>query len=130
MTDRGYGGRGGGGRGSGRGDYSVRGGHGHGGAPQEKPKKEAILNLAKYVDKEIRVKFMGGREVVGTLKGYDQLMNLVMDDVEEIKHDPSNGNTTGERRTLGLAVLRGTNLTLISPVDGFDIIENPFVQAE
>jgi len=61
--------------------------------------------------------------VVGTLKGYDQLMNLVMDDVEEIKHDPSNGNTTGERRTLGLAVLRGTNLTLISPVDGFDIIE-------
>lgn len=61
--------------------------------------------------------------VVGTLKGYDQLMNLVMDDVEELLHDPSSGSVTGERRTLGLAVLRGTNLMLISPVDGFDIIE-------
>jgi len=50
-------------------------------------------------------------------------MNLVMDDVEELLHDPSSGSVTGERRTLGLAVLRGTNLMLISPVDGFDIIE-------
>lgn len=78
------------------------------------------------------MKFSGGREgtvylnlriVVGVLKGYDQLMNLVMDDVEELLHDPSSGSVTGERRTLGLAVLRGTNLMLISPVDGFDIIE-------
>ena len=29
------------------------------------------------------VKFSGGREVTGTLKGFDQLMNLVLDDVEE-----------------------------------------------
>lgn len=50
-------------------------------------------------------------------------MNLVMDDVEELLHDPSTGNTTGERRTLGLAVLRGTNLMFISPVEGFDMIE-------
>ncbi|WFD16705.1 U6 snRNP-associated protein Lsm7 [Malassezia arunalokei] len=107
-------------RGGGRGGHSGRGG----GHVHDKPKKEAILNLAKYVDKQIRVKFMGNREaVVGTLKGYDQLMNLVMDDVEELLHDPSSGSVTGERRTLGLAVLRGTNLMLISPVDGFDIIE-------
>ena len=70
LMHQGYGGRGGGGRGSGRGDYSVRGGHGHGGAPQEKPKKEAILNLAKYVDKEIRVKFMGGREGMYRILGW------------------------------------------------------------
>ncbi|KXN87574.1 U6 snRNA-associated Sm-like protein LSm7, partial [Leucoagaricus sp. SymC.cos] len=63
-----------------------------GGAPQssapsaqDKPKREAILDLSKYVNEPIRVKFMGGREggVVGTLKGYDQLLNLVLDDVEE-----------------------------------------------
>ena len=116
------------GRGGGRGGHGGRGG----GHVHDKPKKEAILNLAKYVDKQIRVKFMGNREgtlcchliaVVGTLKGYDQLMNLVMDDVEELLHDPSSGSVTDERRTLGLAVLRGTNLMLISPVDGFDIIE-------
>lgn len=62
-------------------------------------------------------------EVVGTLKGYDQLMNLVMDDVEEILHNPTNGDSTGDRRSLGLAVMRGTNLTLISPVNGFEMIE-------
>lgn len=50
-------------------------------------------------------------------------MNLVMDDVEELLHNPANGETTDQRRSLGLAVLRGTNLTLISPVDGFEMIE-------
>ncbi|EKM76554.1 hypothetical protein AGABI1DRAFT_131111 [Agaricus bisporus var. burnettii JB137-S8] len=52
-------------------------------AQDNKPKREAILDLAKYVNEPIRVKFMGGREVVGTLKGYDQLLNLVLDDVQE-----------------------------------------------
>ncbi|KAL4401626.1 U6 snRNP-associated protein Lsm7 [Malassezia pachydermatis] len=125
MSERTHGNRGG--RGGGRGGHQGRNDNAR---SQEKPKKEAILNLAKYVDKQIRVKFSGGREVVGTLKGYDQLMNLVMDDVEEILHESLSGNTTGDRRTLGLAVLRGTNLTLISPVDGFEMIENPFAQGE
>jgi U6 snRNA-associated Sm-like protein LSm7 len=35
------------------------------------------------MDKEITVKFNGGREVTGTLKGYDALMNLVLDGVKE-----------------------------------------------
>jgi len=30
------------------------------------------------------IHFSGGREIVGTLKGYDQVANLVMDDVFEI----------------------------------------------
>lgn len=28
----------------------------------DKPKREAILDLSKYVNERIRVKFMGGRE--------------------------------------------------------------------
>lgn len=35
---------------------------GGGGAQQEKPKKENILDLSKYMDKEVQVKFNGGRE--------------------------------------------------------------------
>lgn len=35
------------------------------------------------MDKDITVKFNGGREVTGTLKGYDALMNLVLDEVKE-----------------------------------------------
>lgn len=51
--------RGRGGRGGDR-----RGGRGgaHGSQQVEKPKKENILDLTKYMDKEITVKFNGGRE--------------------------------------------------------------------
>jgi len=62
------GGRGSGrGRGGGEGESSHRGGRGGrggGGGHQqaERPKKENILDLARYMDKEIGVKFNGGRE--------------------------------------------------------------------
>ncbi|KAI9825526.1 MAG: hypothetical protein M1819_000518 [Sarea resinae] len=79
------------------------------------------------MDKEITVKFNGGREVIGTLKGYDQLMNLVLDDVKELMRDDE-GNESS--RPLGLIVARGTLLVLISPVDGSEEIANPFVQQE
>ncbi|KAI5284285.1 Sm-like protein lsm7 [Ascosphaera aggregata] len=100
------GGRGGGGAGGGRGGYNQRGGGGSGasfrggshsssqggssasgtasGSDRDKPKRESIIDLNKYMDKEICVKFSGGREVTGILKGYDQLMNLVLDDVKEV----------------------------------------------
>ncbi|KAF2726352.1 LSM-domain-containing protein [Polychaeton citri CBS 116435] len=79
------------------------------------------------MDREINVKFNGGREVTGTLKGYDQLMNLVLDDVKEVTRDEE-GNTS--TRSLGLLVARGTLLVLLSPVDGSEQIANPFVQED
>lgn len=64
MADRGGHQRGG--RGGGRGDHRGGRGGGRGGAhnnqSHEKPKKENILDLAKYMDKKIVVKFTGGRE--------------------------------------------------------------------
>ena len=66
MSERGAfrGGRGGGGgRGGDRGGRGGRGGHGGGQAnATERPKKENILDLGKYMDKELTVKFSGGRE--------------------------------------------------------------------
>ncbi|PYH42344.1 putative small nuclear ribonucleoprotein (LSM7) [Aspergillus saccharolyticus JOP 1030-1] len=141
MSERGSfrGGRGRGGgygdRSGGRGAHARSGGAG-GGAhreqqqqqqQQEKPKKENILDLNKYMDKEVRVKFNGGREVTGVLKGYDQLMNLVLDDVKEGMRDDEGNETT---RSLGLIVARGTLIVLISPADGSEEIANPFVQSE
>ena len=35
---------------------------------QEKRKKESIVDLAKYLEKSVRVKFAGGREASGILK--------------------------------------------------------------
>ncbi|KAG8901969.1 Sm-like protein lsm7 [Tulasnella sp. 403] len=135
MADRG--------RGSGRGAPRGRGRGGGGSGPTlgpnaEKPKREAILDLGKYVEQRIRVKFTGGREgelffsdeehsrtqgsfvlVTGVLKGYDQLLNLVLDEVEENLQE-------GGTRPIGLAVLRGPQITILSPVDGSEEIENPF----
>ena len=69
---------------------SIRGARGAHGAsnqehrpPQDRPKKENILDLGKHADKRLLVKFSGGREVTGILKGWDGLMNLVLDDVRE-----------------------------------------------
>ena len=102
------------------------GGGGHGPQPtMDKPKREAILDLSKYVNEKIRVKFTGGREVTGILKGYDQLLNLVLDQVEEEVLEPQPTN-----RSLGLAVLRGPTITLLSPVDGSEEIANPFLAPE
>ncbi|KAK1471161.1 LSM domain-containing protein [Colletotrichum cuscutae] len=74
----------GGGRGGGGGGGGDRGGAQGSGGDRERPKKENILDLSKYMDKQITVKFNGGREVTGTLKGYDALMNLVLDEVQEV----------------------------------------------
>ncbi|ORY85995.1 hypothetical protein BCR35DRAFT_302629 [Leucosporidium creatinivorum] len=122
------------GAGSGRGGAGAGAG-GRGGAHSsrdDRPRREAILDLAKYVDKQIRVKFTGGREVTGTLKGFDQLLNLVMDDLEEVLRDAETGLPLSppQTRSLGLAVLRGTSLVVLSPVDGSQEIANPFAAAE
>lgn len=65
MSERGaFRGRGGG-RGGDRGGRGGGRGGAHGGAAggqTERPKKENILDLSKYMDKQITVKFSGGRE--------------------------------------------------------------------
>ncbi|ODV98451.1 hypothetical protein PACTADRAFT_185009 [Pachysolen tannophilus NRRL Y-2460] len=93
------------------------------------PKREAILDLAKYQDQKIIVEFVGGRQVIGVLKGYDQLMNLVLDEVEENLRDES-GKLLDETRSLGLVIVRGPLLLTLSPVDGTEVIDNPFANTE
>ena len=51
-------------------------------------RKETALDLGKLIDKGVIVKLMGGREVHGVLKGYDQLLNLVLDEGVEYLRDP------------------------------------------
>jgi hypothetical protein len=58
---------------------SAGGGGGTGGGGGG-PRKESIMELAKMMDSTVRVKVTGGREFVGTLKGYDDLVNLVLDE--------------------------------------------------
>ena len=61
-----------------------------------------MVDLAKYVDTKVRVRFQGGREVEGVLKGYDKLDNLVLDDCIEYMRDINDQYTlTEETRKLG-----------------------------
>ena len=46
-------------------------------------KKESNAEMAKLLDTAVRVKCLGGRELRGTLRGYDDLINLVLDDCDE-----------------------------------------------
>lgn len=88
----------------------------------ESPKREAILDLAKYKDTKVRVKLMGGRLVVGVLKGYDQLMNLVLDEAIEHLKNANDEISKDKTRELGFTVIRGTILVSISPVEGSEVI--------
>ena len=86
------------------------------------------MDLSKFKDKQLRVKFIGGREVIGTLKGYDQLMNLVLEGVEETLRDPDDDTvlTASKRLLEGLVVVRSPLLLTVAPVDGLAAIDNPF----
>ena len=98
--NRGGGGGGGGGgfRGGGRGGGSGGPrGDDRGSGPE---KRRELLDLGRFVDKRLVVKFSGGREVVGTLKGFDQLLNLVLDDTQEyLRGVPA--YTAGSRKKKG-----------------------------
>lgn len=43
----------------------------------------SVLDLQKYLDQGVRVKLQGGREVHGVLKGFDPLVNVVLDECIE-----------------------------------------------
>ncbi|PPS10964.1 hypothetical protein GOBAR_AA09672 [Gossypium barbadense] len=51
-------------------------------------------DLKKYMDKKLQIKLNANRLVVGTLRGFDQFMNLVVDNTVEV-----NGN---EKTDIGM----------------------------
>ena len=64
--------------------------------------------LEKSVEKRISLLLKDGRILEGKLSGYDEYMNMVLEDTVEI---PSDG---GAERRLGCVVLRGNNVVSIS----------------
>lgn len=105
--------------------------------------KDTVLNLSKYLQKDICIEMSNSRSskisknyhfnvstVIGILKGYDQLLNLVIDQACE-----QDGTLTSQilslilgkrRRNLGLAVLKGSQIIHISPSENLAEISNPF----
>ncbi|MEM0087901.1 MAG: LSm family protein [Thermofilum sp.] len=78
-----------------------------GSSEEEMLQVNAIDLLSESIGKSVLVRLKGGRELRGTLKGYDYHLNLVLENAEETK-----GSKT---RQLGTIVIRGDNIVLISP---------------
>ncbi|XP_035888067.1 U6 snRNA-associated Sm-like protein LSm7 isoform X1 [Phyllostomus discolor] len=74
---------------------------------------------------------VSGRPRSGILKGFDPLLNLVLDGTIEYMRDPDDQyKLTEDTRQLGLVVCRGTSVVLICPQDGMEAIPNPFIQQQ
>ncbi|KAI2806342.1 U4/U6-U5 snRNP complex subunit lsm8 [Blomia tropicalis] len=64
-------------------------------------------NLENYVGRTILVITLDGRQIVGVLKGFDQTINIVIDDCIERVY---NRVTGVEQVPLGLYIMRGDNV--------------------
>ncbi len=64
--------------------------------------------LERSIGKTVLIKLRGGKTLRGLLEGYDQHVNLVLKDAEEI----SNPEQTEQ---IGTIILRGDNVIMISP---------------
>ena len=68
----------------------------------------AVKVLDESINKNVLIKLKGGKTITGLLQGFDQHMNLLLDQSEEIPSD-------GESKSLGSIVVRGDNVVMISP---------------
>ncbi|KAH9840492.1 Small nuclear ribonucleoprotein G [Teratosphaeria destructans] len=71
---------------------------------------QAQPELKKYLDKRVEVQLNGSRKVMGTLRGYDVFLNLVLDEATESK--PNN-----EKVRLGMCVIRGNSVVMMEALD-------------
>lgn len=70
----------------------------------------AIRVLDESAGKIVLIKLKGGKIIRGVLQGFDQHMNILLEESEEVNEDGTNN--------LGTIVLRGDNVVLISPPPG------------
>jgi len=66
-------------------------------------------DLRKYLNLKVDLKMNGNRNVVGTLIGYDQFMNVVLDHAEEV--------TSNSRKDLGSVFIRGNTVVMWECLD-------------
>jgi small nuclear ribonucleoprotein G len=56
----------------------------------------------RYMDKKLKLKLNGNRGVIGILRGFDQFLNLVLDECVN--------DSTAEKTPLGMVVVRGASV--------------------
>ena len=68
--------------------------------------------LTKSLETRVLIKLKGRRELRGKLRGFDQHMNLVLDEAVEINSDEDGKQNI---KKLGTIIVRGDNVIIISP---------------
>ncbi len=68
----------------------------------------AVKVLDASINKVVLIKLKGGKTIRGNLHGFDQHMNLLLEQSEEIPSE-------GDAKSLGTIVVRGDNVVMISP---------------
>lgn len=68
----------------------------------------AVKVLSDSVGKVVLIRMKGGKTIRGILKGYDQHMNLLLENSQELLEN-NNSND------LGTIIVRGDNVVIISP---------------
>jgi len=64
--------------------------------------------LEESLGKIVLVRLRGGKKLRGKLKGFDQHLNLLLEETEDITN-------AKKARKLGAIILRGDNVIIISP---------------
>ena len=75
------------------------------------------MDFSHLIEKKVLINFVGGRELFGTLKSYDQVSNLIIDDGVEIFRDPDDIRNEISRRVLGKLIVRGPNVNYLLNID-------------
>ena len=63
--------------------------------------------LERNINKSVTLTLKDGRTLEGKLTGFDEYMNMILEDTEETKED--------QVRRVGTVVLRGNNIVTIVP---------------
>ncbi len=63
--------------------------------------------LGEYLETSVMVKLKSGKKLKGVLKSYDQHLNLILNETEEMNEERT--------RRLGMVLIRGDTVVVISP---------------
>lgn len=71
-------------------------------------KRMAVEILEDSLGKTVLIRLRGGKSIRGKLRGFDQHLNLVLEKAEDV-------TDTENVEELGLIIVRGDNVVMISP---------------
>ena len=71
-------------------------------------------DLRKFMDLRVDLRMNGDRRIAGIMKGYDQYMNIVLDEAIEITKGKSEKS---QNKNLGMIVIRGASVQFWENID-------------